>query len=43
MRKESDLGGADHLTGHVLTHAEKEDMEENRFLEEDSAYKKKAP
>jgi emp24/gp25L/p24 family/GOLD len=37
MRKESDLGGADSLTGHVLTHAEKEDMEENKFLEEDSA------
>ena len=37
MRKESSLGGADPLTGHVLTHAEREDMEENRFLEEDSA------
>jgi hypothetical protein len=37
LRKESELGGIDQETNHVFTYAKKEENQETRFLEEDSA------
>jgi hypothetical protein len=39
MRKESDLGGIDPDTGHVISYATKEEDEENKYLDEDTASK----
>eukprot|EP00545_Synedropsis_sp_CCMP1620_P014328 CAMPEP_0119012478 /NCGR_PEP_ID=MMETSP1176-20130426/6760_1 /TAXON_ID=265551 /ORGANISM="Synedropsis recta cf, Strain CCMP1620" /LENGTH=329 /DNA_ID=CAMNT_0006965443 /DNA_START=33 /DNA_END=1022 /DNA_ORIENTATION=+ len=39
MRKETELGGMDDDTGHVMSYATKEEQEETKYLEEDTASK----
>jgi hypothetical protein len=42
MRKETDLGGTDPDTGHVMSYATKEEEEENKYLDEDTASKEES-